>query len=123
MRGNTIVTGGVTLRATLNNGGTDLLPGDTTTSGTGTLTATVRAPLWMTPEVLRVYRNGVLLLEEAIVRPSDGVDWHSLSLPIDDAEDAWYAVEVDSSRAMGNVWRGGRPYALTNAFFVDAGSP
>lgn len=115
--GRTVAASGVTLRATLraeNTGG----PGQTVIGGQGSLEITVRGPAWVRPGVLRVYRDGELWHEEALAEGVDGLI-ASRSFPVDEAEDRWFAVEVDEGQAQGQAWGGHPPYALTNALFLD----
>jgi len=113
--GRTIASTGVSLRASLDDAG----PGETLAAATATLSIAVRGPSWVQPGVVRVYRNGVLWQEQALDAGVDGLI-AELSYPVDEAEDAWFAVEVDEGAAQGHAWGGHPPYALTNALFLDA---
>ena len=115
--GNVVVSGGITLRADLDGA----LPGATATGDTATLSASVRAPSWIVPTRIRVWRNSELVTEEAIDGPAvDGL-WHEASWTVDaSAEDAWFVVEVEGDQSLGSWWGGAMPYAITNAIFLDA---
>lgn len=113
--GHVVVAGGTTLRATLDGA----LPGETVAGASATLAATVSAPPWMPPGVLRVYRNGEVIQEQDVEGPPvDGV-WFEGSWTVDADADAWFAVEVEGDTPLGPAWRDQTPYALTNAFFLD----
>ena len=115
--GHVVVAGGLTLRADINNGA--FLPGDTTTMSTFDIDVTVRAPSWIVPEVIRLYRNGVLWDEAVITGPPVGGLWMDTVFTIDESTDAWYTVECEGTQTLGQTWGGSVPYAITNAFFVD----
>jgi hypothetical protein len=122
--GHVVAAGGLTLRATLaGEGGEDPgLPGDTVTGGTATLSAVVSGPDWIVPDVLRVYRNGVLLSEEAIAGPAAGTTWAERSWAVEAVEgvDSWFVVEARGSQGLGGPWGSAVPFAITNALFLDA---
>lgn len=118
LAGHVIVAGGTTLRATLDMGPGAVLPGDRTTGNNGALTITVRAPDWMEPGTLRVYRNGEIVFEEALETPVDGL-WFDGDVPVEAPGQAWFAVEVEGGQAVAELWRGFVPYAMTNAFLVN----
>jgi len=120
--GHAVVSGGVTLRATLLGDAPDdtpALPGDTVVGLGGTLQIQVLAPSWIRPNRLRLYRNGVVVREEELSGTKDGKTWYQGSWPVESDIDAWYVVEVEGDQAMGGVWGGALPYAATNAFFLD----
>ena len=115
--GHTVVAGGTTLRASADDG--DALPGDVLTGGAHELSARVLAPSWLVPGPLRLIRNGEIVDEIAVAaEPADGL-WLEHVFAIEDDTDAWYVLETEGAGGMGGVWRGGVPYAATNAFFVD----
>ncbi len=116
LAGHVVVASGTTLRATLDGA----LPGETVTGSPATLAATVEAPDWIVPGVLRVYRDGEVIHEEQLPDTSDQGVWFDGSWHVDAEDDAWFAVEVEGSVPMGAIWRNHTPYALTNAFFLDA---
>jgi len=115
--GHVVVSGGVTLRGDLDGS----LPGDVAEGETATLSATVSAPDWIVPTVIRVWRNSEMVAEQAITGPAvDGV-WLSTSWSVNAmAEDAWFVVEVEGTQSLGSWWGGAQPYAITNAFYLDA---
>jgi len=116
--GHVIVAGGITLRASSGSS----LPGDELVGESHELVASVRAPDWMRPEEVRLIRDGVLVSTvELPDEPEEGALWWEGSFVLEPEEDAWYVVEVEGSQALGGVWGGGVPYAITNAFFVDVG--
>ncbi len=114
--GHTVVAGGTTLRATVDDGA---LPGDTVTGGSHTITGRVLAPAWMAPGPLRLIRNGEIIdTIELADEPTDGL-WLEHAFALEDSEDAWYVLETEGASQMGGVWRGGVPYAATNVVYVD----
>ena len=117
LAGHVVVSGGVTLRATLDGS----LPGDVATGETATLAATVRAPDWIVPTVIRVWRNSEMVAEQVIDGPAvDGV-WADVTWSVNAlAEDAWFVVEVEGEQSLGSWWGGAQPYAITNALYLDA---
>ena len=115
LAGHVVVAGGTTLRATLDLS-TTLLPGDTGVGTEGSLSIRVDAPPWMEPGTLRVYRNGAVVHEE----PVTGDLPFDVQIPMSTPDDAWFAVEVEGTESLGPLWRDFTPYAMTNAFFVDA---
>ena len=120
--GHAVVSGGVTLRATLQGddpADSPVLPGETVVGSSATLRLRVLAPSWIVPKWVRLYRNGVVLREEELAGTKDGVTWYQASWPVESEIDAWYVVEVEGDQPMGGVWGGALPYAATNAFFLD----
>jgi len=117
--GHVVVASGVTLRAALSTGGETALPGDTIGGGSATLSARVLSPEWVIPTTLRVYRNGELLIEEALPAESEGGVWFDGWWTVEAGADAWFAVEVVGETSQGSAWRDALPYAMTNAFFLD----
>ena len=115
--GRVVVSGGITLRAELDGVG----PGETAVGQTGVLEAIVRAPDWIVPTVARVWRNSELISETPITGPAvDGV-WLETTWPVDAEDgDAWFVVEVQGEQSLGSWWGGARPYAITNAIYLDA---
>lgn len=118
LAGHVVVAGGTTLRATLDMGLGDVLPGDRTTGNDGALTITVRTPDWMAPGTLRVYRNGEIVYEEALDEHVDGL-WFDGDIAVEAPSEAWFAVEVEGDQPVDQLWRGFVPYAITNAFRVN----
>ena len=114
--GHVVVTGGPSLRV-VGPGGA--LPGDTVTGDEVSLQVTVRAPDWVVPDIVRLYRNGVLLESRAITGPPVAGVWFEGSFDDTTTTDGWYAVEVEGAQGLGSFWGGAVPYAMTNAFFVD----
>lgn len=115
LAGRVVVSGGPTLRVAAGNAG----PGDTVVGTEISLAITVRAPDWIVPQVVRVYRNGALLEEQAIAGPAvDGLWWEGTVTDAPDV-DSWYAVEVEGAQPLGAFWGGAIPYAMANAIFVD----
>ncbi len=120
--GKAIVSGGpfVTLTATSESDGPVGL-GETLAGGTVTLDIEVLGPSWMGIDEVLVYGEGCEVLETLAVDPE------ALETPVlfraettfYPAVDTYYFVEVRSAQSMGNVWPGGRPYALTNPIFVN----
>ena len=117
--GHVVVAGGTTLRATLDMGDGEILPGDTTSGTSGTLAVRVEAPDWMEPGTLRVYRNGEAVFEQLLAAPTGAV-WFDGTVPVQATGDAWFAVEVQGTEQVAELWRGFVPYAMTNAFFVES---
>jgi hypothetical protein len=114
--GHAIVSGGITMRVEDAGGA---LPGDVTVGAGVDLAITVAGPDWAVPDTVRVYRNGTVIMEEAIAGPpTDGV-WWSGSVQDSPGEDAWYVVESEGSQALGGPYGGALPYALANAVFLD----
>jgi len=117
--GHVVVSSGPTLRATSG----ESIPGDVLEGGQHTISVQVSGPSYIQPDEVRLVRNGSAV-DVVIVDPSayaDGV-WLSHEFSVDDVEDAWYVVEVEGGTAMGHVWRGAAPYAITGAFLVDVAS-
>ncbi|MCO4773165.1 MAG: CehA/McbA family metallohydrolase [Deltaproteobacteria bacterium] len=117
LAGHVVVAGGTTLRATLDMGEGAVMPGDTTSGAAGNFRVTVQAPEWIQPGTLRVYRNGEVIHEEALETPN-GATWFDGTIPVSADGDSWFAVEVEGSEPVAELWRGFTPYAITNAFFV-----
>ena len=118
LAGHVIVAGGTTLRASLDTGSGAVLPGETTTGANGTLAISVRAPDWIAPGTLKVWRNWEVVFEQELTAATDAV-WFDEDVPIEVTEDAWITVEVEGSESIGPLWRDFTAYAMTNAFFVD----
>ena len=118
LAGHVIVAGGTTLRASLDTGSGSVLPGDTTTGGSGALAISVQAPDWIAPGTLKVWRNWEVVFEQELTAATDAV-WFDQDVPIEVTEDAWITVEVEGSESIGPLWRDFTAYAMTNAFFVD----
>ena len=120
LAGHVVVGGGTTLRATLDAGDGPALPGDTVVGGEATLAAQVLAPAWISPGTLRVYRNGDVIQEQELDGPAEDGLWFDGSWTVEADADAWFVVEVEGIEPMGPTWRNQLPYAMTNAFFLDA---
>jgi hypothetical protein len=116
--GHVVVGGGVTLRATLDVGSGPILPGDTTQGSAGFVNVEVSGPSWIHPELLRIYRNGVVVHEQTLESASGAVIFEG-DIPIEADGDSWFAAEVEGGDGMGHAYGGARPYALTMAWFVD----
>jgi len=114
--GHVVVAVGTTLRATVDG---SALPGDTVVGSTADLQVTVASPEWIQPGTLRVYRSSEVVFEQELAGPAvDGV-WFDDVIEVDSDVDAWFVVEVDGAAPLNDTWRGARPYAATNAFFLD----
>jgi len=116
--GHVVVSGGITLRASAG----EAHPGDLLVGGEHQLDVVVRSPSWFQADVVRLIRNGSVV--ETVELGAEPVDettglWLETSFTLSDTEDSWYVVEAEGSTAMGHVWRGALPYAITNAFRVD----
>jgi hypothetical protein len=119
LQGHVVASVGLTLRATVSNGTDTAMPGDTLTGESVQVSAQVRAPAWVVPDTLRVYRNGEVVAEETMPEaPVDGLWWDG-SWTVDTPTDAWIVVEVEGATPMGATWRQVQPYAITNAVRVD----
>lgn len=115
--GGVVVSGGITLRAELGGLG----PGEVATGSESTLDIRVLAPSWIVPSRVRVWRNSAIVWEQDIDGPAvDGL-WLEASPEVSAAdEDAWFVVEVEGDQSLGSWWGGARPYAITNALYLDA---
>jgi hypothetical protein len=118
--GHAVVAGGITLRASLDDGtdGPPKLPGDTASADTVTISAQVLGPDWIVPAVVRLYANGELS-EELPVGAWDAGTWWGGSWELSPEADTFYVVEVEGNQGIGGPWGGTVAYAATNAFFVD----
>lgn len=118
--GEVVVAAGVTLRATVEAGGEVGRPGASLTGTEATVRAEVRAPAWVVPDTLRVWQNGVVVVEEDLPdAPTSGL-WAERRWTLDVPEDAWIVVEVEGATPMGSTWRNTTPYAITGAVRIDA---
>ena len=115
MAGRVVVANGTTLRATVEGE----LPGATVVGGSVTVHATVQAPSWIVPGVLRIYGNGEVLHTEAIPTEPADETWLDGSWTLALDTDSWIVIEVQGDVPMGDAMRNFLPYAATNAFFVD----
>ncbi|MCB9797583.1 MAG: CehA/McbA family metallohydrolase [Alphaproteobacteria bacterium] len=113
--GHVIVASGTTLRASLDGA----LPGDTVVGASAQLEVRVRAPDWIDPGTIRVFRNGELIQEQALAEADAHGIWFDGGWEVTAAEDAWFVVEVIGTSSLGDTWRGVSPFAMTNAFFLD----
>ena len=116
MAGHVVVSTGPQLRASVGAA----LPGNTLEGPQHTFAVRVGGPSYVVPDEVRLIRNG----EVVDVRPAEASApvnglWLETTFEIDETEDAWYVVETEGSSAMGHIWRGGTPYAMTGAFLVD----
>jgi hypothetical protein len=118
--GQVVVAAGVTLRATVEAGGVVVRPGASLTGSEVTVRAEVRAPDWIVPDTLRVWQNGVVVVEEDLPDAATDGLWAERRWTLDVPEDAWIVVEVEGETSMGATWRGSTPYAITGAVLVDA---
>ena len=116
--GHVVAASGTTLRATLDLGDGESLPGDTVVGTTGTLSITVRSPGWIQPGTVRVWHDHEVVWEQTLTDAVDTV-WLDDRIQIDVSEDGWLVVEVEGTEPMGDIWRNEPPYAATNAFFID----
>ena len=118
--GNTVVAVGLTVDARMTLDGQDeILPGGTSVGTAGQIAVSVRAPDWIVPDTVRVWRNGVMVHEVPIVEPAvDGV-WYDDVLAVTADADSWFVVEVVSATPMTGYLGGALPYAAVNAFLVD----
>ena len=114
--GHVVVAVGTTLRVTMDG---LALPGDTVVGPTADLHVFVASPDWIQPGTVRVYRNSDVVFEQELAGPAvDGV-WFDELIAVDSDVDAWFVVEVDGAVPLNDTWRGARPYAAANAFFLD----
>jgi hypothetical protein len=119
LAGHVVASVGLTLRASAATATETALPGDTLTGDSVQVSAQVRAPEWVVPDTLRVYRNGEVVAEETMPEaPVDGLWWDG-TWTIDTPTDAWIVVEVEGATPMGATWRNVQPYAIANAIRVD----
>jgi len=114
--GHVVVSGGVTLRV---SNATGELPGDTVTAAGVDLQITVSGPDHIRPDVVRVLRNGEVVMEQAITGESTDGIWWTGSFQDSPDVDSWYAVEVEGTQAIGGAYGGAVAYALANAVFLD----
>jgi hypothetical protein len=120
--GSTIVAIGLTVDASMTLAGSEPVgPGETSVGTEGALAVQVRAPDWIVPDTVRLWRNGDLVETRTIEGPAvDGV-WFDDLLSVDADADAWFVVEIQGSTPMGGYFGDGVAYAAPNAFFVDVG--
>lgn len=118
--GQVVVAAGVTLRATVEAGGVEGRPGAELTGDQAVVRAEIRAPDWIVPDTVRVWRNGVAVVEEDLPDAATAGLWAERRWTLDVPEDSWIVVEVEGETSMGSTWRGSTPYAITGAVFVDA---
>jgi len=117
--GHVVVAGGVTLRAVASSAAGEALPGDTIVANTATIAVRVSSPSWLVPNVLRLYKDGIVIEEIQLpAAATDGV-WLEQDLSLQSDADAWFAVEVEGDSGLGGVWGSAIAYAMTNAFFLD----
>jgi hypothetical protein len=114
LAGHVVVSRGVTLRASVG----ESLPGDVVTSGD--IAVTVQALPWMRPTQVRLWRNGVVLETRDTAADPDGATYFDESFVMESDTDAWFIVEALGGGAMGGIWGGTGPWAMTNAFLFDA---
>ena len=107
--GGTVASHGPLLVATVNG---EWAPGTTHTESVE-LKVEVLTPSWIQVDTLHVYENGTEIL-------SLPVEDSSLTIPLAPQEDAVYVVMTKGDQDMSPVYPGQRPWALTQAFFIDS---
>jgi hypothetical protein len=116
LAGHVVVSSGPTLRVTAGQN----IPGDVLEGGQHTLAVVVSGPSYIQPDIVRLVRNGEVVDSVTVDASTfDNGLWIATDFVTDDSEDAWYVVEVEGATAMGHVWKGATPYAITGAFLVD----
>lgn len=116
--GHVVVAGGVTLRVTVS----DALPGDEVAAVDGQVVvgAQVSAPSWMPGGVLRVYLDGEVVFEREVPQGMVGGLQDTIIREVPVTQDGFIAVEFEGTQALDWNWGGSVPYAMTNAFLIDA---
>ena len=85
----------------------------TTHTDSADLKVEIRTPSWMVVDNLHVYENGVEIMT---------IPWGEeteISIPLEPDNDAVYVLIVKGEQDMSPVYPGQRPWALTEAFFID----
>jgi hypothetical protein len=119
--GQVIVSGGPFITVALGGKGPGAMV--TVTGGEVRLDVVVQAPSWMDVNRLYVVANGEVALERELAPadadPANPVVRFRGTLPFTPTRDTWYVVHVRGSRGMDPVVAGARPFAFTNAIYVD----
>jgi hypothetical protein len=89
-----------------------------TAGNSGSFSVQVSGPSWIRPSELRVLRNGEVVHSEVLEDATDGVYFDG-EIAIDATVDSWFVVEVEDGQGLGSGFGSARPFAFTNAFFLD----
>jgi hypothetical protein len=116
-----VVSGGPFLTASIGGKGpgeTAMVPG-----GEVAIDVVVQAPSWMNVNRLVVVSGGAEVyardLTGADADPANPVVRFRGTIPVRATQDAWYVVHVRGPGTLEPVVPSGRPFAFTNAIFVD----
>jgi hypothetical protein len=119
--GQVVVSGGPFLTASIGGKGpgeTAMVPG-----GEVAIDVVVQAPSWMNVNRLVVVSGGAEVyardLTGADADPANPVVRFRGTIPVRATQDAWYVVHVRGPGTLEPVVPSGRPFAFTNAIFVD----